>query len=165
MTAALEGIPGRLNPERAAALGVPPGVEIIEGAMCWWGSCPSCTYGAVPLLPDSHGRLVPSTIGCCIGRAGWRCSSERIAEAWEALRQGRELEPTAEEAERVGRILAHRLRGLWIGSRGSDPWRALWAARFTLEEVGLPARLVRLGLEALAHRRGWPVRLVQRVAA
>ncbi len=130
--------------------------------MAWWCRCPSCTYGVVPLLPDTTGKLVPSPLGGCQGR-GWRCSSRRIREAWEALRQGVEIEPTPGEARLTGALLVRRLPDLWFGRRGRDPRTALYAVARELDEITLPPRLIRLALEALAARRGWPAYHVRAV--
>ena len=153
-----------LTPERRARLGVPPGTAVVEGAMAWWTACPSCGRGAVPLLPDADGRLVPSPFAHCFGR-GWRCSSRRIAECWRALCEGREIEPTEGECRLVGALLVRRFPALWHGRRGRDPWAALYAVARELDDMELPPRLIRLALEALAARRGWPPHLVRAVLA
>ncbi len=150
-----------LTPERAAALGIPAGVEIVEGRLCWWCACPSCERGWVPLLPDADGRLVPSPIGCCIGRAGWRCSSKRIAECWRAALEGREVEPTEGEKRLVAGVIARDFLPLWRGVRGRDPWRTLFAFARGLEERELPPRLVSYAVRELARRRGWPLRTAE----
>ncbi len=161
MTAPLpEGIPARMTPERRALLGLPAGVEIVEGAMAWWTACPSCGYGAVPLLPDESGRLVPSPVGHCYGR-GWRCASRRIREAWAAALEGREVEPTPAEARLVGGILVKRFPELWFGRRGRDPRAALYAVAAELDRLETPPRLIGLALEALATKRGWPPHLAR----
>lgn len=154
--------PQHLSPERRAALGIPAGCEVVPGEMCWWTSCPSCSYGNIPLLPDENGRLVPSTIGHCYGK-GWRCSSRRIAEAWEAALAGVELAPTPSECRLTGSLLVRRFPDLWFGRRGRDSRAALWAVARELDRLEIPPRLIKLGLEALAARRGWPARLVREV--
>ncbi len=150
-----------LTPERRARL-LPAGCDPVPGSMAWWYPCPSCSHGSIPLLPDAGGRLVPSPIGCCQG-AGWRCSSRRIREAWTAAIEGVELAPTEGEARLVGGLMVRRFGALWRGQRGRDPRAALWAVAAELDAIELPPRLIRLALEALAHRRRWPARLVWEV--
>jgi len=132
--------------------------------MAWWCVCPSCERGAVPLLPDSHGRLVPSPIGRCFGR-GWRCSSRRIAECWQALCAGRGIAPTEGEKRLVAGVIARGFLPLWRGIRGCDPFKTLFAFACGLEERELPPRLITLAVRELARRRGWPVRTAERVLA
>ncbi len=154
----------RLTPERLAALGLPAGIEIVEGRLCWWCVCPSCGRGAVPLLPDSHGHLVPSPIGRCFGR-GWRCSSRRIAECWRALCAGCGIAPTEGEKRLVAGVIARDFLPLWRGARGRDPFKTLFAFACGLEERELPPRLITLAVRELARRRGWPARTAERVLA
>ncbi|HFD15691.1 MAG TPA: hypothetical protein ENJ38_05230 [Rhodospirillales bacterium] len=161
MTAA--GIPCGWPPERRTRLGLPPGIAVVEGAMAWWSTCSCCGRGGVPLLPDADGRLVPSPIGTCFGRRGWRCSSRRVAECWRALCEGREIEPTEAECRLVGALLVRRFPALWHGRQGRDPRAALWAVARELDELETPPRLIRLALETLAARREWPPHLAREV--
>ena len=152
----------QLAPERLAALGLPPGIAIVEGAMAWWSTCPCCGRGAVPLLPDADGRLVPSPIGHCYGR-GWRCSRRRIAECWRALCEGRQIEPTEGEKRLLAGVIARDFLPLWRGIRGRNPFRTLMAFACGLEERELPPRLVAFAVREVARRRGWPPRTAEGV--
>ncbi len=143
-------------------MGVPPGCEIVEGELAYWCACPSCEYGAIPLLPDENGRLVPSPIGCCIGR-GWRCSSRRIREAWQAALAGVELAPNETERRLIAGAIVRDYLGIWRGVRGRDPFKTLLAVAYGLNERRLPPRLVAFAVRELARRRGWPPRTAEGV--
>ena len=150
------------SPERRALHGLPPGVQIAAGEMCWWCPCPSCGYGVTPLLPDAAGRLVPSPVGHCFG-GGWRCSSRRIAECWQALCEGREIVPSESEKRLLADVIARDFLALWRGVRGRDPFRTLMAFACGLEERGVPPRLVAFAVRELARHRQWPLRSAEGV--
>ncbi len=157
--------PGRgepLVPEARAALGLGRWpFAVVDTGRIWLSFCPVCWIGTIGLGLDRDDRAAPATLFCY---RGLRCPFRRIEQAFAALRAGRPVEPTADDAGRLAPFLERTIPELWSGRRGRNPRSALWEARYTLEDTSLAPHLVRFALRALASRRGWPETLAMAIA-
>lgn len=136
--------------------------EVVGGprGLLWATICPRCGASAVGVVPPAPPFDEPFVTTACTGLG---CPPEAVREAMRVVLERRPVPVGEDDARRLGRFLPRVLPDLWSGRTGRDPQRALRAARFTLEELGLRSELVELALAALARRRNWPAALVEAV--